>query len=331
MKKYLVLLLVFLAGNAFPQQEKIDSIRALVNLSATDSARQYWLIELSWKLMNAKKYLESEKAAMEALEVSKKMKSNKPIAESYVCLAESFWYRDSLTNAFNYYVRALRVWQKEGNQKKIADMYIEVALVAKDQNRDYRYDTGLNFYRGMDSARGILEKLITEEKDPKKLKGIKKSLARVYNETASGLADRGDPKKATKLHLKALEYYTEIDNKNGIADTYFDLGYNNRPRIRYVGEDSEKSIEYMTEAYKRYQLLGDKYKTAKTEKWMGCIYKNRNQSDSALKYLFLAEKYFKSINDKYNLKDVYHFLSGVYGHLGDAVKQKEYWSLYTSD
>jgi serine phosphatase RsbU (regulator of sigma subunit) len=143
-----------------------------------------------------------------------------------------------------------------------------------------------------------------------------KGIAMSYNSMADAYWFHADYLNAQKFYFKALRINDSINDKPGLANSLYNIGW-----IVCLQQENHKEIGYLYKSYHLFRELQDTMGMLKLQSALGSYYANRFNSegnrpfyDSALKYYNQYFEVCKSSNGHYNP-------GAIYGNLGDLMAQ----------
>lgn len=341
---FILLFLSFLGVNA-QNIRKIDSLKNILQLSKTDTAKIKILNGLSSQYYNFD-LAAALKFAEQALGISKKINNQKCIAESNNSLADVYFYKgdhnkskeyyklslaiyDSLKDkkgiamnlqdmayilreegnypeAINYYLKAIKINEELGNSKGVAAANVNIGVLFTDQKK---YDKALEYLlKGLDSFKKI--------NDPA---GLANCYARVGNVYWS----QKKFAKAIDCFKLSLEGFSSIGHQRGIA-----VVYNNMAGLYYEFGDLNLALEYYGKALVIRKKIGDKNGVIIILNNLGAIYIEKKEYDKAVKSLNESLSMATEINFKELIKDNYRHLAKAYSKMNSFNKAYKYHVLY---
>lgn len=341
---YFIFFLVLwcIPAEIYCQQNSLDSLKAVVELSKKDSTAVNSLNELSSALLAEGQFEESLKFAEKAEALANEIKFTKGKAyalkqiglvhyyqgdylevfddwtkslENFEAIKDSVGIANLLTNlgtvyysqgsydkAIEFGLRSLSIAEKIDHPLRIVSALINIALAYGDNNK---YDKALDYY---DRAFPYLESLNNV--------GLSKGY---YLGVGTILSDQGNYREALIKFEEALPitentlYYTE--NLLLVGKAYFNLG------------EFEKANEYLNKAHTIALGQNQQDENVKILIEKGKINQERNAAES-IRFYKEAEVLAKEINLPYELKEIYLGISKSYINTGDFKNGYEYQSKY---
>lgn len=227
--------------DSVPFAKRIDfNDRALAILlnNDNDSLDRANLFKVANRYFNMNSLEKYEKTSKIIVEKAKAKKDTLSIGKAYVYLGDFYANTSKKDSAFSYYSKAQKIYQKLGDEKNLAGVYINMALVQADQ-KDY--------LGGELSAIKALN-VLRETKDKGKFYEAYNILGYISNELQ-------DYPKSLEYHTKALnlakennlnEFYQIATSLNNIGNVYQNQG------------DYKKAISNFNEALKEQNLFFEK-------------------------------------------------------------------------
>ncbi len=338
-----IVLFLMMYFSVFSQNQKIDSLKNIIQTGAKDTSMVSTLNSLSSALLGigeasesfiyssnandlandldyskgeayALKYmgiaqfhqgnfLEVFKYLTQSLEHFETIKDSTGIASILNNLGTVYYSQGSNIKAIDYYLRSLRISEELNNPLRIATALVNVAGVYADNLKDY--DKTMSYYN---QAIPYLEILNDT--------GISKS---VLLGTGQQFFKKGDFESALKKFEEALPitknsfYYSE--NLTLIGQAYIKLG------------NIEKAIEYLDRAHLIAIENNQQLEIVKALIEKGDLYQNTN-SEKAIKLYQEAEVTAKDLELNYELADIYYGISNAYINQGDFKNGYDYQSRF---
>jgi adenylate cyclase len=295
-KNTLLFCLAFLLHHlAAAQNNKIDSLQAILKTSSEDTNRVNILNALSYELLYSNTDTTIYYATL-AKNLSEKLNYSRGTASAYLRLGQAYNNLGSYDQSQLYLSKALTY---STDPLTTAKIYVNIGINHYEMSN---YPEALkNYFTGLKAF---------EEA------GDKRAIGSVYNNIALIYTDMGSYDEALKNHLAAKKIREANGDKRGIAGSYLNIG------IIYfaLGNYAEAQRNY-TEAQKMYEALGDKNEVALAYNHIGVIYKNQQKYSEALKNYFAALRIQEEIGDKEGMAISYNNIGTAYmedGRAGEA-------------
>ncbi|MCK5056435.1 MAG: tetratricopeptide repeat protein [Candidatus Aminicenantes bacterium] len=248
-------------------------------------------------------------------------------------------------NSFKNSRKALKIFEKIGDKKNIADSLTSIAsiylnlsqydraldnfLKSLKMSEEIEYKKGIknnlnnigviHFFRGNDDkALEYFKKTLQIDKEFEDKRGIAdcfNNIAMVYNKF-----EKHD--QAVSYYLKAAKMYAELADKAGLANTWMNLG-----TTYALLKDYKKSEEYLKRSFNMASELDLRIQIIRTSINLGEFYSMQKKYNPALIYLQKALKVAKEFNLKELTWSASYNLSEVYAGRGDYKKALEYHRL----
>ncbi|MBN2380896.1 tetratricopeptide repeat protein [candidate division WOR-3 bacterium] len=130
---------------------------------------------------------------------------------------------------------------------------------------------------------------------------------------------RGNYEEALKNYIKSLEINEEIGTQVGIGNSNNNIGL----VYLHTGE-YEKALEYLYKSLENYKQTGEKFKIAITYNNLGVTLKNLERYDEAMEYNLKALEIYESIEQKHGIAMVYNNLGYIHSVRKEYEKALEY-------
>jgi signal transduction histidine kinase len=236
MKKRLfsIILLVFtLSCIAQTNSKRLDSLLR-VSKNQKEISLVSTLNEISWEFKNAN--MDSAfYYARKALQISKRINSNKAIAFSYNSLASCFDNIGELDSSLVYHKKSLAIKIQIKNNEGVADSYNNIGIV---------YDLMGDYPKALENYFKALKIYETEKVEFDKVPMALSNIGIVYKKLK-------DYKKALNYYKKALKIYKDKQYDFGIVVTSGNIG-----SVLLKLKEYDSSIVYSTNAKNMYESLG---------------------------------------------------------------------------
>ena len=301
----LLLIFVFYAHTSYSQQLSFsqNDTTNILNLaersyilrySNSDSAIIYAKqgIKLSLKTYYLKGYLQnlnslstvyfaigefqkSEELCLKTRDIANKFNFKIIEAMALNNLANIFLLKDNKTNALNYYLDALKIFEKNKYENGIKTALLNIGLIYKS----------LKLYN---NAKEYLLKSITIL-NPKRDADLVGSFLFNY---AVVLRDEGDFSKAKKIFIYSLKYWEKTKNDYGLALSNCNIG-----ELEIESNNAAKGIIYLEKALFHAKKSDNNRILARPYLALGTYYfKKKNNTKTALDYLLKSYKLSKESN-----------------------------------
>jgi len=321
--KLIALLSVFLllSISGFSQKQVLDSLYKDLATQKTDSGRVSVLYDLSYAYHKSK----PDSAlilAQQAYKLAKKIKFLKGESWALNGLANAFHSLHNYPRAIEYFIEELKIHEKRGKPKNMANTYISMALVYSSEEE---YGKALSYaFKAEDIAkRDSLADLILYSKlniGDIYEKANQLSLAMIYTRnayklsliqkndliTGTSLNNLGNIYFKRKDYLNALNYYSKSipilayagdlntlsESNLGLAKVYKEQGENDSA-VYYAKKVYDLAIK--NEFFARAVDAGT---------FLSKLYKDENRIDSAFAYQEITVNLSDSIDSKERAKEV---------------------------
>ncbi|HOZ89606.1 MAG TPA: tetratricopeptide repeat protein [Bacteroidia bacterium] len=279
------------------------------------------LFNMGISYYNMSNYSQALEKYEAALNIFKKVKSEKGIAASLNSLGIVAMNLSDYSKAMEYYFECLKMAKNSDDSVLMANAYSNIGIVYKnidDLSKALQYQN-----------LALQINLIREEP---------LLIAKCYNNIAIVYSEMNQHNKAIEFYQKALEINREIKNNFGIASNYINIGTD----LNHLNRFSEAN-HYMLLAEELFNKIGDQSSEAMAIKARGELI--LNAPDSVLKSLNIpkTQKYtvslellkrasamFAEIGDISNRSDICQDLSMIYEYQGDAKNSLAYYKQHIS-
>ena len=223
-------------------------------------------------------------------------------------IGRAYYNKGDYGKAMKYYVEALAVVEKSGDDRYESFIYNYMGSVFKRQRK---FDKAIEYYqKGLSSA-------------------IKKNdnaaVADSYNRMGIIYHMQSDLETALEFYLKSLKIKEEIGAKSGIAESYGNLGilYENLKQF-------DNAIEYYLKSTEIRKELGDEYGIAINQNNLGKLYMDMGKFSKGLNYIDSSIKASSSLGMRDLTKDSYLLLSQCYKRMGNYKESLDAYEIYTA-
>jgi adenylate cyclase len=141
----------------------------------------------------------------------------------------------------------------------------------------------------------------------------KEGIAGSYNNIGVIYCAQGNYSEALKKYKTSLKFWEETGDKSQIADKYTFIGYIYREMNNYP-----MALQYCSSSLKIQEEIGDKAGIAYSLSSIGYIYADQKNYSEALKNFYSSLKIFEELADKRGINIECQNIGGVY------IKQKQY-------
>ncbi|HEY4798372.1 MAG TPA: SpoIIE family protein phosphatase, partial [Bacteroidia bacterium] len=329
------------------QQNKVDSLTALLKKDKADTSRIVHLNNLGWELM----YNNPDTSILlgtEALSLADQLFSHsssqkiqdpgpkKFYAVSFQNMGVFYQIKGNYPKALDYSLKSLKIYEelneeaknpisKTSAQKGMASCFLNIGLVYKDQNDN---EKSLSYYM---KALKIDEEL-----------GMKMEMAAAlgnigvvyYDEATAAGAKPNDTlyKKAFENYFKVLHLSEEIGNKGYQAIALGNIGnvYDDQARAAKIQKDnaasdtlSKKAFYYYFKALQMDEKIGNKNGVARHFSNIGALYTSIGKLKEAEFYLKKAIAIDDSTDALNDLRQDEETLSQLYDSTGKSATEKK--------
>lgn len=217
--------------------------------------------------------------------------------------------------AIEYYQQNLQIQEQLGNLYSMAQSKANIANVYFAFELDY--DKVLEYYN--ESLEDLNKHLIHNPDDQQG----KQLLAGIYLNIGIACKEIENDDMAIENFQRALDMFTELDNKAGIANALNSIG------LVYLAAGSyQEALDASMNALEVYREIGQRKEEAGALKNIGHIYYKWKRYSEALSYMNQSLKLSREMNLKREMFDVYKDMSNVYRDIGDYRQALQNYELY---
>lgn len=306
--RFLICFCLITGSKCFAQNRNIDSIQALILKDKADTTKVNHLNALVREYVHQGLFHLAEQTGANALELAKKLRSNKAIAGCYNSIAIVHYYSGNYPQALENHFSSLKVKEELKDKKGIATSYNNIGAVYEAQND---YPEALKNYV---SALTISKEI----KDKRGTGNAHINIANIYDYM-------GNPQKALESYQEGLKTGKEIGNKDGIAEAYFNIGFVYRTQGNY-----EEALKNYLASLAIREEMDDKQSEAKIFIQLGLLNISLKKNKIAADYFDKALLFGRYSGSKQIIKETYKARSGLDSVLGDKTAQLRDYKLYIS-
>ena len=217
--------------------------------------------------------------------------------------------------AIEFYQENLQIQERLGNLYSMAQSKANIANVYFAFELDY--DKVLEYYN---ESLNDLNKHLMRNPDDQQGKQL---LAGIYLNIGIAYKEIENDDMAIENFQRALDMFTELDNKAGIANALNSIG------LVYLAAGSyQEALDASMNALKVYQEIGQRKEEAGALKNIGHIYYEWKRYSEALEYMNQSLVLSRELDLKREMFDVYKDMSNVYRDIGDYRQALQNYELY---
>ncbi len=150
------------------------------------------------------------------------------------------------------------------------------------------------------------------------------SMALTLNSIASSYFYMDNRSESGIAFKNSLQYFQKVNNKRGIADSYFGLGL-----LERTNGNITLALDYIYKALKISENLNQDDLKAKVYNSLSVLYLDVENFDKALDYALKSLELAKNINSQQNISDSYNSIAFIYKIKGNLTKAVDYLKLST--
>jgi len=214
--------------------------------------------------------------------------------------------KGDVNKAIDYYTRALKLREKAGDKKGIAESTNNLGSLYSYQN-----DTR--------AAIACYEKAVKLYEEIGDIQGSAQSL----NNMGNGYNNIGNHQKAIEYNVKALQIQEKYNDKLGMSNSLDNLG----TAYEEVG-DTNKAIEYYSKSLEIREELGNKSSIAQSLYNLGDIYYERKNITKAKFYADKSFQLAKELGFPKQIEVAADLLYKIYQKENNSLKALEMYKLY---
>ncbi len=337
--------LVLLSQNTFGQDERLDSIKYIIETTKNDTLKVNALISLSSSHLNID-IQEAIEYGNQAQNLAKKISFPKGEAYAYKAIALGHFYQANYPEAVIQFQFSLAIFDSiqfkagianilsnlgasyfnAGEDTKAIDFYLRSLQISEEINDKLRIGTALNNIGGVYN-----NKPATEDKA---LEYFLKALP-IFKEidypdgVATVSMNVGEIYMKEKLFNSAIEYFeTSLNIYEESIDATFPLTF--LGHIYAQQDEYERAYDFHKRAIKIAESADAKFELAQSIIGLAETQSKNGKLIPAVASYQRAQKLAEEVTARKELKEVYEALSGLYARLGEFKKAYEYETLFTS-
>ncbi len=335
-------LFLLLSSFVFAQNNKIDSLKRIVETGIKDTTMVVTLNALSKEIINTENISESLIYAKKANELAKKLKYKKGLAYSLKNMGLAQYYQGNYLDVLNSWTQSLKEFESIHDTIGIANLVNNLGAIYYSQGSNAK---ALDYYL---RSLSISEKIKDNYNTAQTLLNI------------GGLyAEMNNFDKALEYYNKFNEYRNQLNNSQltfgylmGVGEIYYEKGLYNEA-LNYYQEalssnkiitlragnliklskvllkknDKRNSIEYLNEAYQIAKSNNQQLLVVQALEGLGEVYK-QDDFKKSIEAFKEAEILGKEIEANDELRDIYLGLSNTYALNKDYKNAYFYKNLY---
>jgi signal transduction histidine kinase/CheY-like chemotaxis protein len=328
-----IFVLSYLGNDAFAQDAKIDSLKALLKTASEDTIKVNILLDLSKRLYSLEPD-ESIRLGNQANELAEKSGFKKGVAYALKNIGLAYYTKGKYSETLGYWQQSLELFEAIGDPLGVSNLLNNIGAIYFNLGND---DQAIEYY---------LKSLKVSEQLGDKLR-IASALTNIGTVYSNKPATRGLALNYCLRALKISEGLVDLEAIGTIAvnigDIYFLMG-DNKNALFYLEKsleayrkssgdvtytlntmgkvytkqgDFDLALQYQNDAYKNARNSDNKLEEARALLGLANTYKEKNNSSLALLYYTRAKTIASEIGSNNELKDAYEGLALLYSRLGD--------------
>ncbi len=217
--------------------------------------------------------------------------------------------------AIEFYQQNLKIQEATGNLLKMAWARANIANVY--------FAFEIDFEKALEYYRVSLELFMRyTDQEPGDLQG-KRGLAQTYLNMGIVYKELNDYGQALENFRKALEYFTELEDRAFIARTQKNIGF-----VYMEGGNYEEALAAVQNSLEYNREIGQRKEVAEDLKNIGKIYYRMKRYQQALDYMNQSLEISRELDLKREMFDVYRDISNVYRDMEDYKRALENYVRY---
>ena len=309
--KYLLIFIIASSSLIIAQNKFVDSLKKVLPLNASDTAKVKTLILLSFTA-DEPDWLEFNEQAMKICK--------KKLASGKISEREKIFYKNNLGTAYNSL--GYSIMNKGGYDESIKE--IEKGLVIFLDTKDVEglalsySNLGALYHRKNNVLRAIenyeMARKVSEEGN-----NIP-ALISALNQLGSAQNTQGNTKESLKYYTKSVLLSEKINDQRGLANAYYSIAI----VLTHQG-DTAKAMEYIFKCKTIREKLGLQEELSYALQFIGNHYVASNKLKEGIEYLTKALALREKVGDLRALTMSYQNLGAYYVKAKDLKKAREYF------
>ncbi len=294
-RRYILIIITTFLMTAVRAQVNTDSLIQITQTTQIDSVKTKALLDICWAL-KASEPNQAIDYGEKALDLSRSKNFPNYEALALKNIATVHLFQGSYEKAENYYLAAIKIFDKIGDKIGISSCFNNLGLL-----HEWKGDFEIAMTYHERSLKIDIER------------NNKNGEASSYNNIGNILQSQGNYKKSIEYYIKAQKIREEQNDKVGIADAY------NNIAALYEKQDAyDQAIKNYQNALVLYIEVNEKRKSSKVLHNIGYVLSQKNQLNEALEYYNQALTIREKLEDKAGLASTMRNLAEVFQ------KQKKY-------
>src|SRR5690606_5145118 len=307
--RFLFLFFIGLGMSAFAQNQRIDSLKKILDTEQSDVDRAILFNEIA-DLYKSENPVYTKEFAEKALVLSIKNGQKREEGRAYINLGNYSIISGDYASALDYFRQAKELFEENSpskHTKELARVYGSIGIVFSEQS---------NYSKALEYHLKAL-KIYGNEND-------KQTLSRIYNNI-------GIVYKAQKENAEALAYFTKTQElQDSLNDPAIGITSTNIGNVYLEQENYPKAFEYYQKAENEFQKYPNPRGLGELYNNLGLYYQQTGKELQAVASWDKAIASFKSIGDKFGVSDTYFFLGRFYFSNQDYKNAIEYTEMANS-
>ncbi|MEW6069775.1 MAG: tetratricopeptide repeat protein [Candidatus Thermoplasmatota archaeon] len=291
-----------IAGRWEDALKYMNELSSLSREFGEHSLRAFSYMRIGEIYSNKSQWDEAFEAYKLALEILKKLKDERGLAEIYRGFGLVHRRKGEYEKAVEYYKKSIEFAEKLDAKALVASLYVDLGLVYKVTGE---LELAIDYTK---KSLAILEKL--EELY---------ELARTYNSLGTIYYEQENLDVALQYYEKCVT----ISKKIGFMRAYA-YGLSNAGELYAKRGELEKARGYCNSALEIFEKLGEKYMIAKAYANYGNIYKFEKDIRKAQEYFEKSLKLFEELNVPFDLGVAYYEYALMYKERKDFARSNDY-------
>ncbi len=243
-----------------------------------------------------------------SLLLEEKLNNKQGMALSLINMGNINYYRKNFKKALDNYYRAMLLFKETGDVKGEAMTFNSLGIIYWYWDQPGK---ALKYFKEADS-------IYSSVKEYRGLSRVYINMAEIYNNIYK------EYKKSLFYYKKALDLKRKLDDKEGIALVYNDIG-----SLEGNMENIQGAMKYFKKSYEIYSELNNKRGLAMVLHNFGKIYQKQKRYKKAIEYYKQSLDYAERIGLSEYITNNYEGLFRCYAALHDTENFEKYYDMFS--
>ncbi len=278
-------------------------IKASNTKGMSDCFNNIGLLYDTWSKFDSAYYYYNKSLLLE-----EKLNNKRGMALSLINMGNINYYRKNFKQALDNYYRAMLLFKEAGDVSGEAMAFNSLGIIYWYWDKP---EKALKYFKEADS-------IYSSIKEYRGLSRVYLNMAEIYNDIYK------EYKKSLIYYKKALNLKRKLDDKEGIALVYNDMG-----ALEGNMENIDDAIQYFNKSYEIYSDLNNKRGLAMVLHNFGKIYQKQKKYKKAIEYYKQSLNYAEKIGLSEYITNNYEGLFRCYAALHDTENFEKYYEMFS--